>query len=137
MNVPIFDGRLTEGRKQQARAQRDTARDALYQTTQFVAQETAQSLLDLQTSIEEIRAAEITVASAQEDLRLANGRYDATVGILLEILDAQSALTAAQVELARAKFARSDAYFALERAVGAPLGDIAPTPDEEDTDAQP
>ena len=124
LSMSIFDGELTKGRKQQARAQLEAARGVEYRMAQLVAQETAQSLLDLQTAVEEIRASEITIASADEDLRLANGRYAADLGILLEVLDAQAALTEAQADLARAKFSRGAAHYALERAVGVPLDQL-------------
>jgi len=41
------------------------------------------------------------VASAQENFRLAQGRFDAGVGTILELTDAQLALTQAQKPRAR------------------------------------
>lgn len=43
----------------------------------------------------------------------------------MEILDAQSALTAAQTGLARARFDYLAAFHALERAIGVPLSEAA------------
>ncbi|MFQ6130458.1 MAG: TolC family protein [Armatimonadota bacterium] len=130
LNLNVFDGAFTEGRRKQAQADRNAARDALYMTQQLVAEETAQSLLDLRTAEEQITAAEASVASAEEDLRLAQGRYLAQVGILLEILDAQAALIAARTALAQARFAYASARYALERAIGAPLAEVGAATEE-------
>jgi len=121
LSVSLWDGGATKGRARQARAQLASAGDAEYDTAQRIAQETAQAFLDLQTARERIAAAEASVASATEDHELATGRYRANVGILLEVLDAQTNLTSAQVELAQARFDLLSAYYALERAVGGPL----------------
>ncbi len=125
LGFSVFDGKLAEGRVMQARAQRDSAREGEYQTRQVVALETAQALLDMQTALEQIGSAQATVTSAQEDLELANGRYEANIGILLEILDAQSLLTAAQADLAVARFNYLAAVYALERAIGVSLSEAA------------
>jgi outer membrane protein len=66
------------------------------------------------------------VASADEALRLADGRYRAEVGILLEVLDAQAALTLARADRARARFDHASARYALERAIGVPLAELEP-----------
>jgi outer membrane protein TolC len=126
LDLNVFDGLLSEGREKQRRAQRNAAHDAVYLTQQRVAQEVVQSLLDLRTAGEQIVAAQASVASADEDLRLAQGRYLADVGILLEVLDAQTALTGAQVDLVQARFLYASARYALERALGASLDDIEP-----------
>ncbi|MGQ9729951.1 MAG: TolC family protein [Candidatus Zipacnadales bacterium] len=119
----LFDGHATRGQVIQARAQRDSARKAEFQTAQLVTKETAQALLDLQTAQEKMRSAESSVTSAQEDLELANGRYAAAVGILLEVLDAQAALTAAQASLATARYNYLSAFYALEHAIGISLAE--------------
>ncbi|MGD8241146.1 MAG: TolC family protein [Armatimonadota bacterium] len=126
MNLNVFDGWFTEGREQVAVADRGAARDAVYDTMELVATETAQSFLDLRTAEQQIVSAEAAVASADEALRLADGRYRAEVGILLEVLDAQAALTLARADRARARFDHASARYALERAIGVPLAELEP-----------
>ena len=58
------------------------------------------------------------VASAQENFRLAQGRFDAGVGTILELTDAQLALTQAQNTEAQALADYRIALARLERAVG-------------------
>jgi outer membrane protein len=130
LSMSLFDSGLTRGRAQQARAQRDAAEANEHDTAQRIAQETAQALLDLQTAREQITSAEASVVSATEDLDLATGRYRANFGILLEVLDAQANLTAAQADLAYARFDFLAAHYSLERAVGAPPTDLTPAADE-------
>ena len=65
-----------------------------------------------------IAATQTAVASAQENFRLAQGRFDAGVGTILELTDAQLFLTQAQNEEARALADYRVALAALERATG-------------------
>lgn len=127
LSMSIFDGDLTRGRTAQARAQRDAALAVEYQTRQAVALEIAQAFLDLQTAREQITSARTSVASAREDLALADGRYRANVGILLEVLDAQTALTSAEADLTQARFSYLASYYALERAIGVSPARLAQT----------
>lgn len=124
MNLNIFDGWFTEAQEQQAAADRGAARDSVYETMERVATETAQSFLDLGTAEQQAVSAEVAVTSADEALRLADGRYRADVGILLEVLDAQAALTLARADRARARFDHASARYALERAIGLPLAEF-------------
>jgi outer membrane protein len=130
VNVNLFDGALSEAREQQARADRKASRDRVYDTMERVAAETAGSFLDLQTANEQIVSAEAAVTSGDEALRLADGRYKADVGILLEVLDAQAAFTLARADRARARFDRASARYALERAIGVSLDELSQGADE-------
>jgi outer membrane protein TolC len=67
---------------------------------------------------ERIQAAQVAVASAQENFRLAQGRFDAGVGTILELTDAQLALTQAQNTEAQALADYRIALARLDRAVG-------------------
>ncbi len=57
------------------------------------------------------------VANAEENLRLAVGRYEAGVGIFLNVLDAQTALNTANTNLVNAQSALDQASAALAHAV--------------------
>ena len=60
------------------------------------------NILKANKEIVEINAANLE--SAQEDLRLADERYKIGAGTLLEVIDAQLALTQAQSTLVSAKY---------------------------------
>ena len=65
-----------------------------------------------------IQAAKVAVESAQENFRLAQGRFDAGVGTILEVTDAQLALTQAQNTEAQALADFRIAQARLDRALG-------------------
>jgi outer membrane protein len=67
---------------------------------------------------ERILAAQAAVASAQENFRLVQGRFDAGVGTILDLTDAQLALTQAQNAEAQALADFRIALARLERALG-------------------
>ena len=58
------------------------------------------------------------VAQAQENLELAEGRYQAGVGSIVELTDAQAALTSARAQQVRAGYDLATARARLTRAVG-------------------
>jgi outer membrane protein len=62
----------------------------------------------------------VAVDSARENLRLAQGRYDAGVGTILDLTDSQLALTNAEADQVRALTDHKLALAALDRAVGRP-----------------
>jgi outer membrane protein len=58
------------------------------------------------------------VESAQENFRLSQGRFDAGVGTIIELTDAQLALTQAQATEAQALSDYKIAIARLERSLG-------------------
>ena len=69
-------------------------------------------------SQERIQAAQALVASAQENFRLAQGRFDAGVRTILELTDAQLAFTQAQSTESQALADYRIALARLDRALG-------------------
>jgi outer membrane protein len=67
-------------------------------TAQNVALEVQQSLVDLVSARERIRTAEVLLTQARENLDLAQGRYQVGVGPLIDVTDAELALTQAESE---------------------------------------
>jgi outer membrane protein TolC len=61
-----------------------------------ILREVEQAQISVTEAAERIQAAQTAVASAQENFRLAQGRFDAGVGTILELTDAQLELTRAQ-----------------------------------------
>src|SRR2546430_3083419 len=88
------------------------AEDALRQRPEY-----RQARLNAEAD-ERIQAAQVAVAAAQENFRLAQGRFDAGVGTILELTDAQLALTQAQNTEAQALADYRIALARLDRAVG-------------------
>ena len=67
---------------------------------------------------ERIRVSEQIVVQAQDNLDLAEGRYSAGVGNIIELTDAQVSLTSARASNVQALYTYKTALAELERAVG-------------------
>ncbi|MBI2494409.1 MAG: TolC family protein [Candidatus Rokubacteria bacterium] len=114
----IFDGGNRVARYREARAAYDAAQARVKAKELDISREVEQTQLSLAETEERIQAAQAAVASAQENFRLAQGRFDAGVGTILELTDAQLALTQAQNTEAQALADYRIAIARLERALG-------------------
>lgn len=120
MNVTwsAYDSGNTAGAVKSARAQLVSAQEALYDIRQTVTQNVVQSRLNAIAADEQLTLSEVEVASAKENLAVAEGRYEAGIGILLDVLDAQSALQKAEGDELTARYGLSTARAVLEHAIG-------------------
>ncbi|HEY0839440.1 MAG TPA: TolC family protein, partial [Vulgatibacter sp.] len=90
-------------------------RDSLSQQIRF---ELEQSLAAIQSALAAKDAAEETLASAREQLRLAEGRYETGLGSLLELSDAELALQQAEASRVQADYDLAAARALLLRRLG-------------------
>jgi outer membrane protein len=121
LSVPIFSGLLTQSQVAQARADAivaDANVEALRQTVLLEVRQAYSNLIDAE---ERVKTAEVVVEQAQENLDLANGRFQAGVGTSVEQTDAQVQLTNAKTDRLQALFDYRVAAAALERAMGRPV----------------
>ncbi len=118
LNWTIFDGGNRIARYREARAALDAAVARVRAAELDISREVEQSVNNVVESEERIQAAQVAVASAQENFRLAQGRFDAGVGTILELTDAQLALTQAQNTEAQALADYRISLARLDRAVG-------------------
>ena len=114
----IFDGGNRIARNREARANLEAARARVRATELDIQREVEQAQIQVNEAEERIQAAQVAVESAQENFRLAQGRFDAGVGTILELTDAQLALTQAQNTEAQALADYRIALSNLDRAVG-------------------
>jgi outer membrane protein len=114
----IFDGGNRLARYRESKAALDAAQARVRATELDIAREVEQAQISVEETQERIGAAQTAVASAQENFRLAQGRFDAGVGTILELTDAQLALTLAQNTEAQALADFRIALYRLERAIG-------------------
>jgi outer membrane protein len=80
--------------------------------------EVQQSYADLVSARESIQASEVLLQEARENLELATGRYQVGVGPLIDVTDAQLALTQAQSQNAQALVNFKIAEAQLRKAMG-------------------
>jgi len=114
----IFDGGNRIARFRETKASVDAAAFRVKATELDISREVEQAQLNVNEAQERIGAAQTAVASAQENFRLAQGRFDAGVGTILELTDAQLFLTQAQNTEAQALADYRIFLARLERAIG-------------------
>jgi outer membrane protein TolC len=118
LNWSIFDGGGKVARYKEAKANLEAARARVRDTELQVWQSVEQSYLNLGEAEERIGAARKAVESAEENYQLARGRFDAGVANIIELTDAQLALTQAQSTEAQALSDYRIAIANLERSLG-------------------
>jgi outer membrane protein TolC len=114
----IFDGGNRIARLRETKASVEAEKSRVRATELDTSREVEQAQLNVAETQERIGAAQTAVASAQENFRLAQGRFDAGVGTILELTDAQLFLTQAQNTEAQALADYRIAVARLERAIG-------------------
>jgi len=118
LNWSIFDGGNKVARYKEAKALLDSARSNVRDTELTIWQQVEQAYVNLISAEEQIGAAQKAVESAQENFRLSQGRFDAGVGTIIELTDAQLSLTQAQSQQAQALTDYRLAIAQLERNLG-------------------
>ena len=114
----IFDGGNKVARYKEAKALLDSSKANVRDTELTIWQQVEQAYVNLISAEEQIGAAQKAVESAQENFRLSQGRFDAGVGTIIELTDAQLALTQAQSTQAQALTDYRLAIAQLERNLG-------------------
>ena len=118
LNWSIFDGGGKIARYKEAKANLEASQARVRDTELQVWQSVEQSYLNLGEAEERIGAARKAVESAEENYQLARGRFDAGVANIIELTDAQLALTQAQSTEAQALSDFRVAIANLERSLG-------------------
>jgi outer membrane protein TolC len=121
LTVPLFDDILTTGQVGEAQANLRGLQAQEEDLRQQIALEVRQSFLTLRQAEESIRVSEQTVVQARENLDIAEGRYAAGVGNIIELTDAQVSLTSAEANNIQALATYKTAVAQLEKALNQPL----------------
>ena len=120
LNVPIFNGGLTQGRLSVASSRAHEAELQLGSVRGQVEQDVRLAISTMRTSVERVRAADDAVRLAERELEMSRDRFRAGVADNLEVINAQTSLAnarAAQVQaLAVYNAARLNLAAALGRA---------------------
>lgn len=114
----IFDGGNRIARFRESKVNVEAAQARVRAGALDISREVEQAAISVSEAEERIQAAQVAVTSAQENFRLAQGRFDAGVGTILELTDAQLALTQTQNAEAQALADYRIAVVRLERALG-------------------
>jgi outer membrane protein len=119
VNWDIFDGWLTKGKVEQARAVRERARTEVEDTTRQIEFEVRSAHSTFVEAREVLESQRKVQEQAEEALRLANSRAEAGSGTQLDVLNAQTALTEARTTQIQALRDYLVARARLMRAIGA------------------
>jgi outer membrane protein len=121
LRVPVFTGFARKYQALQAKEAWESSKSDL-QSTVLAAEKSAYAArIALDQAIQSVPAAEAYVASAQENLDVADGQYKNGLGSMLEVNDALAALSSARYRLISARLSVATAMIAWKRATGVDL----------------
>ena len=123
LEVPIFTGKRITGDRLEAGAGVRSAKARELELTQAITTDVANAYADLNAAKARLSSADTLVAQASEALSLAQTRYANGVITNFELLDAQSALRAAELTRLQARY-----DCVLARQAGARAAGVAPQP---------
>ncbi len=118
LSIPLYDAGSTRSRLKQFDQDIITAQVNLKQQRLAIAQEIRNASANYSTALARQESARKQLALAKEVARLARIRRDAGESTVIEVLDAEAALTSAENGLVNATFDMLTAYAELQRAVG-------------------
>jgi outer membrane protein len=117
---PIFQGGLTDAQVREARANVVGLQAQLTAERQRIRLEVEQARLGVHASLAALGAADDALVNAKVRLELAEGRYQAGAGSIIELADAQLAATNAAAQRVQAEFRLGTARAQLLQALGRP-----------------
>lgn len=122
VTIPIFHGFDMENSLRAARAELDAARAALKLEEENVVEEVWDAYNNFNTSSEQLKAANVLLASAGESFDASLTRYRAGAADIVELLNAQSLLASARAQVVDSRMQLYISYADLLHAVGSDLG---------------
>jgi outer membrane protein len=114
----FLDGGTKQARLEAAQAEDTVARANLTSLVEKIRQEVFTDYSDLKVAKDKIQLNQQAVAEAKENLALAEGRYSAGYGNIIELTDAQTLLTDSQVQEIVSRFDYQTAAAQLDVSVG-------------------
>jgi len=118
VSIPIFDGGARKANRRTAEADLEGNRIRLAQLDKDVASDVESAFVDIGGEVERIANARALVAAARVNLTTATEKYRLGLGIVLDIVNAQTQLFNAQTSLTQAIYDYELARSNLDRAVG-------------------
>lgn len=121
----LWDGKLTRGRVSEAQANLEAVREEERKLRLAIDLEVEQARRQLLEANERLAVNQSTVAQAAESVELTRARFEQGLALSTQLIDAQTALTAARVRRAEAEADQRIAIAALRKALGLPQLDSA------------
>ncbi len=118
VDVPIFNGNLTENKINEANATIDASDKKIDLIKESISTDIYQNLSDLKSSIEKVNTTKEQIGYAEKSLERAKIQYERGSGTNLEVLDAETTLTQARLLNVQATYKSIISYYSLRRAAG-------------------
>lgn len=118
LTFPLFNGHLTREQAAEAEARVAAAEFALADRRRQIRLLVEQADQAMQDAQERLAARDKEREASAENLRLATGRYEAGAADIIEMIDAQVLMTAAETNRVQAAFDRGTALASLYRSLG-------------------
>ncbi|SDK19145.1 Outer membrane protein TolC [Catalinimonas alkaloidigena] len=118
LNYSLSGALFSRHKIQEAQAQQAEARWAYEALSDQVKSEINQAFLDYQQSLEKIRISQKAITQAQENYRITKNKYDNSLVLLTDLLEADVTLLQTQINLASARAEAAVAYYTLQKASG-------------------
>lgn len=114
----FYDGGATKAKVNQAKQDLLVARETEQKTREAVQLEVKQAYLNIRSAAQKVEETQTVVDQARENYRIQNIRYQAGIGINLDVLDAQLSLNEAQVNHIQALYDYNVGIAKLEQVMG-------------------
>ncbi|MBQ9573944.1 MAG: TolC family protein [Synergistaceae bacterium] len=118
MNVPVVDGGEMKAAVESARARLEQYNADAESLRQNITYSVRSAALSLMNAVDRVKSSELSVKYAEENLTLAQGRYEVGVGDPIEVSDAVSALAAARYTYYQALYDAQTSRADLDEALG-------------------
>lgn len=122
----LWDGKLTRGRVDEARANLDAVREEQRKLKLTIDYEIEQARRQYSDATERLSVTQSSIAQAEESVELTRARFEEGLALSTQLIDAQTALTAARMRRAEAEGDQRIAIAALRKALGLPQLDRSP-----------
>ena len=118
INIPVVDGGAKNAALKSAYAQRDQTNAEADALRHGIIYSVRSAVLSLSNAIDRVKSSELSVRYAEENLKLAQGRYEVGVGDPIELSDAVSDLASARYTFYQALYDSQTARADLDEALG-------------------
>jgi len=118
LNVNLFSGGADRARIVEAQANQQRAAALRERLGSAIALEVRNAFLSLQTARQRVAVANDAVSHAEESLRIVQDRYEAGLTTIVELLDSETALTAARTDLTRTLYDATVGQARLDLSLG-------------------
>jgi OMF family outer membrane factor len=121
---PLFDGFRTRNQVDQAEVNVRLAQIRYDDVKASITLEVQQALTDLRANEEKISIEQIKVRQAEEALKIAEQRHEKGLLSTVDLLDFQTSLESARLNMLQATYGAIMSRFALDKAVGVNLANV-------------